>query len=101
MDLLKELLQLKGFKVSVTSEKDAVPALIKEFLPDLLLLDITQTAVIEKIQSQASPFHIPILLMTGHNRYPLAPHDSFKKYIQKPFTSDQLYQKISEVLQNA
>jgi CheY-like chemotaxis protein len=101
MVLLKDLLQLKGSKVSFTSDKETVPAWIKDFSSYLILLDITQTAVIEQVQNQAKVFHASILLMTGHNRYPLAPHESFKKYIKKPFTPDQLYNKISEVLQNA
>ena len=96
--LLQDLLQLKGYKVMLNTVKEQVPAMIANFQPDLVLLDITRQEVMDEIKKQAGKDSIPVLLMTGHNSYPGNKENGFKYFIKKPFVLDELLKKIESIL---
>jgi len=97
MQLLQDLLQLRGYEVKYSSTREEVPSMIRSFRPDLVLLDITQRVIIDEISLEATRNHVPVLLMTGHNSYPEKRENEFKYFIRKPFTINELTEKISLV----
>ena len=97
MQLLQDLLQLRGYEVKYSSTREEVPSMIRSFRPDLGLLDITQRAIIDEISLEATRNNVPVLLMTGHNSYPEKRENEFKYFIRKPFTINELTEKINLV----
>jgi len=71
--------------------------MIRSFRPDLVLLDITQRVIIDEISLEATRNNVPVLLMTGHNSYPEKRENEFKYFIRKPFTINELTEKINLV----
>ena len=97
MQLLQDLLQLRGYEVKYSSTREEVPSMIRSFRPDLVLLDITQRVIIDEISLEATRNNVPVLLMTGHNSYPEKRENEFKYFIRKPFTINELAEKINLV----
>ena len=97
MQLLQDLLQLRGYEVKYSSTREEVPSMIRSFRPDLVLLDITQRVIIDEISLEATRNNVPVLLMTGHNSYPEKRENEFKYFIRKPFTINELTEKINLV----
>jgi DNA-binding response OmpR family regulator len=97
MQLLQDLLQTKGFRVRYSARREEVPAIINSFKPNLVLLDITQRVILDEISIEAAKNNIPVLLMTGHNSYPEKKENEFKYFIKKPFTLNELVEKINLV----
>lgn len=98
MLLLQELLQMEGYQVKVNTKREELSPMLKSFEPNLVLMDITRQEVMDEIYYQASKNGVPVLLMTGHNNYPVKNENGFKDFIKKPFTMDELMKKIESVL---
>ena len=49
MQLLQDLLQLKGFQVKYSAAREEVPGIIISYRPHLILLDITQRIIVDEI----------------------------------------------------
>lgn len=98
MELLKDLLHRAGFVTRANSNIEKASDEIKEFKPDLLLLDIDHRAIIEKLNKQAQQNSVPVLLMTDHQQVHLNADENIKDVIQKPFTMDGLLKKIKAIV---
>jgi DNA-binding response OmpR family regulator len=95
MELLKMYLSKKGLDVKCSGEEEAMP-LMKEYKPDVVLIDVLQNEVAIKIKEDEKLSNTPIVLMTGHVK------DNFKNIaddvIAKPFEPKELEKKIKKFL---
>jgi len=97
MNLLKDLLEKKEYKVSYTSNGKQSLQLAKEFAPDLVLVDMLQRNVVSDLRKNPDTANVPIILMTGYNWYDK--YDvNVDAVIEKPFFLEQLQQKIKTTL---
>ena len=105
LQVMKSLLHLRGFNVSIFRNWEIAYKLMKLFKPQLILLDVFLKGIdgLEVCQRlKASPFtkHIPIILCSG---YPQIAERGIREYgaadfIAKPFELDDLINKMHSVL---
>ena len=105
LQVMKSLLNLRGFNVSIFRNWEIAYQLMKLFKPQLILLDVFLKGIdgLEVCQRlKASPFtkHIPIILCSG---YPQIAERGIREYgaadfIAKPFELDDLINKMHSVL---
>ncbi len=98
MELLKNLLQIKGYDAIFSAVREQIPQLLESFRPNLVLLDIARQEEMDEIRQEAATATIPVLLMTGHNSYPHNTEKGFVNFINKPFTMEELLGKIESIL---
>ena len=101
LDLLKGWLEKKDYDVKYTVDEKNVPHIIKEYSPDLMLVDVLQAEVLKEIESLVKSKEIPLILMTGNTL------GDQQKYIRmaddvitKPFQTKSLEKKIERFLKN-
>ena len=98
MDLLKNWLERKAYQVKYTGNHEEVNNLLKEFSPQLIIVDALQRQVAENIKKEAQSSSVPILMMTGYtlgqNKSRLPGND----VIEKPFNLDLLERKIEKLI---
>lgn len=89
----------KEYDVKFTVHDEDVPGMIKEFVPDLLLIDILQVNVLEELKSLVQSREIPVIVMTGNT---IKDSQKFKSLaddiIEKPFETKLLEKKIEKFL---
>ncbi len=98
MSLLKSWLEKKSYTVMFTGNEDTVISLMCEFEPQLVIIDVLQKDIIEKIKSKVKTRSVPLLLMTGYtlrqNNTQLPVDDT----IEKPFNLPLLIKKIEKLI---
>ena len=98
MSLLKMWLEKKSYKVKYTSNRHEVPAIIREFKPRLVIVDILQKDVVDELKEDTVTSEVPVLLMTGYtlrqNLTALPAND----FIEKPFNLSLLAKKIERLV---
>lgn len=97
MQLLENLLGNAGFKTSALADINKVPEIIEQFKPNLLLLDIDQREIINRLGKTAAKKSIPVLLMTGHHNTHKYKQEGEDHIIPKPFTLQHLIEKITAI----
>src|SRR5664279_78389 len=100
MSLIQQALQLRGYDVKYTGNKQEIESLLTSFSPDVLVIDILQMPSIEHSGAVIREQNIDILMMTGYNNQEDAAVRSPGSYIKKPFTIQQLQQQIEAILLN-
>ena len=98
MDLLKSLLEIKGYEVKYTAVREEIPGMLDNFKPNLILMDMMQQEQMVEITGEAKEKHIPVLLMTGYANLYETPAVHPDGVIRKPFTMEQLGRKIEGLL---
>lgn len=99
LSLLEKWLNKKHHKVKYTSNGEEAPQLIKEFSPDVMLIDVLHSDVAEELKTNEDTKEIPIILMTGYtitNKTPTPKNAD--DVIEKPFNLSLLEQKIDRFL---
>ncbi len=105
-EFLDPLLSEKGFKVLVsTNGKDGVQK-IKEFLPDLIILDLMMPAIdgfgvlslLSGFDMSPKPKVIVLSAVDKMGGVEEAMHKGASAYLTKPVETKRLLQKIQEVL---
>jgi PAS domain S-box-containing protein len=95
---LRSMLELHGFEVSsVGTGGEAAPA-IRRFRPDVVLLDIGLPDIDGAqlgFALRADHPTLPIVFCTGHGDRRIAPDDAATRFVQKPFTIDELLTQIA------
>jgi PAS domain S-box-containing protein len=109
LDLYRELFEKNGYLVSgVTSGKECLAG-IKEFSPDLIVLDLrlpdmNGIEVLRGISSGGKPPEIPVIAITGFRdeaeKLSSDPGMSSIPIIHKPFRNEDLVKKVNEILRN-
>lgn len=99
MSLLKKWLERKKYKVKYTSNGEEVPDIVKEFAPDLLLVDVLHSKVAGELKTNEQTKKIPIILMTGYTISNENSNDvDVDDVIEKPFDLPLLEKKVEELL---
>jgi len=98
MTLLKSWLEKKAYKVKYTADREIVRELVKEFNPDVVLVDVLQKDVIDQLKSDEETRTIPVLLMTGYTVRQKIPQMPADDIIEKPFNLNLLEKKIEKLI---
>ncbi len=107
VNLLKEGLQMEGYKTVMGYDGQAAVAMARSQKPDLILLDVNMPMTngllaAEMIRSHADSKDIPIILLTGEvsdRVFPKAEAMGRVMHIKKPVDLDELLSLIRQVLQ--
>ena len=101
MKLLKQWLETKAYQVKFTTSRQEVPHLMREFMPEIVMVDIMQKEVIHDLKENENTRNVLILLMSGytkgHNYLQLSVDD----IIEKPFNLPLLELKLKKLLKKA
>ena len=98
MSLLKSWLEKKTYKVKFTSNQKEVPKIMKEFAPELVIVDVIQKAVAEQLKINKKTRSVPVLLMTGYTLRQMNNQLPVDDIIEKPFNLSILEQKIEKLI---
>jgi two-component system chemotaxis response regulator CheY len=105
-NLIKDLLEYKGYTVYHAYNGEEGLAKIKEIMPDLVILDINMPrisgcAVSTIVHEDEKIRHIPILFLTGfidHNEAEELGHQFSGQYLlTKPFDVNQLLELVEKI----
>ena len=104
LDVVHETLSYEKFEVKSTAESDKVMALVKEFVPDLILLDYRVAGtnggeVCQQIKSHPEFNDIPVIIFSAYINH----HDEILAYgcdavINKPFDLTELINKVNDLI---
>jgi len=100
MDLLKNWLEKKDYKVDYTSNKSAVQEMIREFHPSLIIMDVLQKDILPDLKNNKESCDVPVLLMTGYTRPDRGGEGDVDDVIEKPFNLNLLQKKIETLIYN-
>ena len=99
------LLLRSKFEVAVNTKSENIFEKIRNFQPDIILLDVFLTGydgrvICKQLKFHPSTKHIPVIMVSGHDDI----SDCVEKYgaddfILKPFQTDQLLSKIEKQLE--
>lgn len=98
------LLRSKDFEVAVVTKSEDIFHKIKEFQPDIILLDVYLTGydgrvICKQLKFHPDSKHIPVIMVSGDDEI-LQTVEQYgaNDYIQKPFDADTLLGKITNLL---
>ncbi|WP_420549097.1 response regulator transcription factor [Curvivirga sp.] len=106
VEALNFLMETAGFDVRIAREGPKAIELVKEAIPDVMILDVMLPGcdgfeVARNIRSHQASEHIPILMLTAKNR----PIDQEKAheigvtaFMTKPFSTREVVDKVKEML---
>lgn len=103
-EMLKVLLELNGYSVSVTEKPDEAENLIKSRDIDLVLLDklisgVNGTEVCARLKNNRATAAIPILMMSAlHEAGEKCRNAGANDFIAKPFEMEDLLEKIEGLM---
>ena len=103
-DVIKIILEDKGFRVSVSTGSEQIEKLIDKSKPNLLLLDILMYGtsgpeIVKLLKNKTKTKNIPILMMSAsENTKKIANSVGANGYLEKPFNIDYLVDLINKFL---
>jgi Response regulators consisting of a CheY-like receiver domain and a winged-helix DNA-binding domain len=98
------LLLRNDFDVAVVTKSEDIFPRIKEFQPDILLLDVFLTGydgrvICKQLKFHPDSKHIPVIMVSGSDEVlQTVQQYGANDFIQKPFKSEELLSKISDLL---
>lgn len=104
LEFVQAMLEDAGYTVTTTEKSDYLEGLGSSSLPDLILLDMLLTGmdgreIVQKLKSQESTKHIPIIMSSAH---PIAEKEAEASgaddYLAKPFEMDELLALVARYL---
>ncbi len=104
LEVLGIILEDNGYKTLLTSSCERILSLVKDFKPDLILLDLWMKScdgreVVDKINKEVSVGEIPILFISALNEVDqIAKKANVSGYIKKPFEVELLLDKVKEAI---
>ena len=99
MVLLKNWLEKKAYHVKYTGNREEVAAIMEDFAPELVMVDVLQQDVARDINTRGKARSTPVLLMTGYNMRQKNSQIPFDDIIEKPFNLPLLEKKIERLIQ--
>ncbi|HEY2090791.1 MAG TPA: PAS domain S-box protein [Thermoanaerobaculia bacterium] len=95
---LSSMLQMEGLEVSSVATGSEAEGAIRRWKPDVVLLDIglpdmDGAALGATLRKKMTA--LPIVFCTGHGDRRKAPADAYTRFLQKPFTIDELLTEIA------
>jgi len=105
-DLITFTLRFAGHEVTATSDGEEAYQMAQQITPDLILLDVRMPRMngydaCEKIKANEKTQHIPIVFLSakGQEAEILTGIEvGATEYIVKPFSPDQLTERVQEIL---
>lgn len=101
LEMLRELLEIKGFEVQLLSAGNTVRDVVEHEMPDIVLLDIllgrhNGMDICKSIKENPSTSKVPILMMSAMERplYLIGQKEVPDDFIAKPFDIYHLMMKI-------
>ncbi len=73
---------------------------MKEFRPELVVVDILQQHIAEQLKSDKKTRSVPVLLMTGYTSRPKLSDMPAEDVIEKPFNLPLLEKKIERLIKS-
>lgn len=101
MNLLKSWLEIKSYQVKITTSREEVPRLVRDFKPGLVIADIVQNRVITDLKENANTSNIPVLLMSGYSKGLENAGSGADDVIEKPFNLSLFEFKLKKLLKIA
>jgi CheY-like chemotaxis protein len=101
MTLLKSWLEKKTYEVKYTGSQQEVPKIMKEFAPELVIVDVLQKEVAEQLKTNRKTRSVPVLLMTGYSLRQINNRLPVDDTIEKPFNLPLLEKKIERLIQKS
>lgn len=101
MSLLKSWLEKKAYEVKYTGSQEEVPKIMKEFDPELVIVDVLQKEVAEQLKTNKKTRAVPVLLMTGYTSVPANSQLPVDDTIEKPFNLPLLEKKIARLIKKS
>lgn len=106
IEALTFLLESEGFDVGAISDGAKAINFIKEFNPNLIILDImlpnvSGLKILEDIRAMNGLSHLPVLMLTakGQKKDRLAAEDAgVSKFMTKPFDNEELIMHVWQML---
>ena len=95
------LLASKDFSVAVVTRSEDIFQKIKEFTPDIILLDVFLTGydgrmICKQLKFHPNSKHIPVIMVSGDDEaLRTAGQFGANDFIQKPFEAEELLFKIN------
>lgn len=103
--LIQATLEDDGYEISLAEDGKTALALVEQFLPDLILLDVMMPEmdgyeVTERIRQNLKLPYIPILLITAHERSSVVKGLDIgaDDFIRKPVDIDELLARVRSLL---
>ena len=104
--ILRTALQTEGYDVQTAASGPDALALAREFLPDLILLDVMMPGmsgfeVLRELKNDESTAAVPVIMLTGVSeraKIKEALTTGTTYYIVKPFEFDDLLDKVRQAL---
>ena len=101
MSLLKSWLEKKTYEVKFTGNQKEVPRIMKEFAPELVIVDVIQKEVAEQLKINKKTRSVPVLLMTGYTLRQMNNQLPVDDTIEKPFNLHLLEKKIERLIRKS
>lgn len=101
LHLLKSWLESKTYEVRITTSREDVPRIIREFKPVIVIADIIQKQVIIDLKENKFTCNIPVMLMSGYTKRQDTHHLKADDVIEKPFNLPLLEFKLNKMLKQA
>ncbi|MEO6330685.1 MAG: response regulator [Ginsengibacter sp.] len=98
MTLLKNWLEKKTYQVKYTGNGNEVPVIMKEFAPELVIVDVLQKEVALQLKANEETNPVPVLLMTGYTLKEKNNSLPVDDVIEKPFNLPLLEKKIDRLM---
>lgn len=102
-DMLKILLELEGYHVSIVQEPQLVLPTLEQQRPDVLLMDfflgqVEATGLLQSIRSQPKFDALPIVVVSGMELSWEAEQAGADAFLLKPFSADELFAALKEAI---
>ncbi|QNK63774.1 response regulator transcription factor [Pedobacter sp. PAMC26386] len=105
LELINIVLTEKGYIVDLLATEDEVFNHIRDFQPDIILLDIINpteegTALCKTIKAAEQTSHIPVIVLSTHPKVEIVKEICADEVVPKPFNISFLIQTIEQQLIN-
>ena len=91
-------MEKRHYQVAFTGNGEIVPFTVKDFQPNIVIVDVLQNKVAERLKADKETSNVPILLMTGHVHTRDHPTNDTDDVIQKPFNLKPRETKIQRLI---
>ena len=106
LEVVSYLLTDSGYQVQALSTGEQIVSVIRQFNPDLVLMDVMLAdmdgrVICQNLKAAGATNHIPVILISGTHDLAQSLHQKGapNDFIPKPFDIDVLLRKVKEQLQ--
>ena len=102
--MIKTMLNLKSFNVSINEDFDNIESTVRELAPDIILMDMLLSGqdgcqICKQLKANPEFSHIPILMISAHPEGKKKCEEAGANFfLEKPFEMKKLFEAIDDVL---